>query len=336
MGKFNLSHRNKLFTIILHCTTIGCALLLIALFAGFSGEGSGSLAAMAGKYIAIVKQPHLPDFPDFAGEPLPLENFDVQQGLDREFLVNGYWQSQTLLLLKRANRDFPIIEAILKKNGVPDDFKYLAVAESGLSNVVSPAKATGYWQILEATARDYGLEVTDEVDERYSIEKSTEVACRYFLDSYKLYKSWTMAAASYNMGRRGINRQIERQRTDYFYDLLLNEETSRYIYRLVALKTIMTNPEKYGFVLGSDELYPPYRYYEIQINHRVDNLAEFAIRQGTNYKMLKILNPWLRDNVLPNPTGKTYLLKLPEKGSRQYKWHLPDTLPTDSVIVARL
>lgn len=333
MGKFSLHYRNKFISILFHGTALVCAVLLIAVFTGFAGESPGTLAAMAGKYIAIVKQPHLPDFPDFAGEPLPLENFDVQQGLDREFLVNGYWQSQTLLLLKRANRDFPVIEAILKKYGVPDDFKYLAVAESGLSNVVSPAKATGYWQILEATAREYGLEVNEEIDERYSIEKSTEVACQYFLDSYKLYKSWTMAAASYNMGRRGINRQIERQRTDYFYDLLLNEETSRYIYRLVALKTIMTHPEKYGFVLGPDELYPPYRFYEVQINSRVDDLAEFAIRLGTNYKMLKILNPWLRDNVLPNPTGKSYTLKLPEKGSRQYKWHLPDTSFTDSVVV---
>lgn len=331
MGKISLHNRNKNICLILKALG-GCLIIaLVIVFTGFAGESSISLASMAGKYIAIVKQPPLPDFPDFAGEPMPTANFDVHQALDREFLVNGYWQSQTLLLLKRAQRDFPLIEPILKKHGIPDDFKYLAVIESSLSNAVSPLKATGYWQLLEGTAKEYGLEVNEEVDERYHIEKSTEVACEYLKASYKLYQNWTLTAASYNMGRRGINRQIDRQRTDYFYDLLLNEETARYIYRIVAIKTIMTNPEKYGYYLEESELYPPYRFYQVTVNTKLENLADFAISQGTNYKMLKILNPWLRDNILPNPTGKTYTIKLPEKGSRQYKWHMPDTIPADTL-----
>ncbi len=184
----------------------------------------------------------LPEKVDFAGEPVPISQLDVLENLDREVLVNTYWQSQTLLFIKRANRYFPIIEEILKKYNVPDDFKYLPVAESGLTNIVSPANAVGFWQLLEGTGKEYGLEINSEMDERYSLEKSTETACKYIIESYKKYGSWTMAAASYNAGRRGMDRQIERQKEKDYYDLLLNEETSRYIFRIISYKLILSDP----------------------------------------------------------------------------------------------
>lgn len=264
----------------------------------------------------------LPSDMSFAGEKIPLENFDVRESLDKELLVNTYWHSQTFLLIKRANRFFPEIEPILKKHGVPDDFKYLALAESGLTNAVSPAGAAGIWQFVKPTAIEYGMEVNDEVDERYSIQKSTEAACKFLKHSYDLYKSWTMAAASYNMGRTGLNKQIARQYSRNYYDILLNEETSRYVFRIAALKAIVSNPEKYGFVISKEDLYEPYKSKDMLVSAPINDIARFAFQHGTNYKVIKILNPWLRDNVLTNKTRKTYTIKLPEKGFRMVQ--IPD------------
>lgn len=255
-----------------------------------------------------------PEELEFAGEKVPLGYFDVMEDLDRELLINVYWQSHTMLLMKRANRYFPVIESVLIKHGVPADLKYIAVAESDLSNLVSPRQAVGFWQFLEGTARDYKLEVNSEVDERYHIEKSTEAACTFLKESYQRYGSWTMAAASYNMGRKGLDEQIGRQKIDDYYDLLLNEETGRYVYRLLAMKLILSNPEEYGFYAEKKDLYPVIPTYEVTIDGPVEDFADFASRYGINYKVLKIFNPWLRDKQLKNPQKQTYYIQIPKGG----------------------
>jgi membrane-bound lytic murein transglycosylase D len=259
----------------------------------------------------------IPEKVTFAGEPVPLDLFDVKEALDRELLSNTYFHSQTIRLIKLANRYFPQIEPVLRKNLVPDDFKYLAVAESGLSQMVSPARAVGFWQLLRGTALEYGLEVNSEVDERYNVVKSTEVACRYLVESYEKYGNWTMTAASYNAGRRGVDREIERQKKENYYDLLLNEETARYLYRVVAFKLIFEDPETYGFTLSKNDLYPVIPMRTVVVDSTVADFADFAFEQGTNYKILKYFNPWLRDNKLNNPSRRSYEIVLPEKGYRR-------------------
>ena len=255
---------------------------------------------------------------DFAGEKVPLEHVDIYESLDRELLVNQYWQSQTLLFIKRSNRFFPVIEPILKKHNVPDDFKYLTLAESGLTNAISPAGAVGFWQLLSSTAKEYGLEINNEIDERYHLEKSTEAACKYLIESFNIYGNWTMAAASYNAGRKGIERQTTRQEEENYYDLLLNEETARYIFRVLSFKIIISDPRQYGFFITEKDLYPPIPYYEVTIDGGISNFAEFAKRYGISYKVLKYMNPWLRDTKLTNRDNKTYYIKIPRKGFFRY------------------
>ncbi len=254
---------------------------------------------------------NMPSELDFAGEPVPLEIIDVRESLDRELLVNTYWQSQSLLFHKRANRWFPVIEPILAAEGVPDDFKYLAVIESGLTNVVSPAGATGFWQIMRDTGREMGLEINNEVDERYHVAKATKAACKYLNQAYKMYGNWTMAAASYNVGMAGLARQVNRQKSENYYDLLLNEETGRYLYRILAQKEILGKPAQYGFHFRPKDLYPPYQVLELQVDTSVNDFADFAFRAGINYKILKILNPWLRDTYLTNPGRNKYSIQIP-------------------------
>ena len=253
----------------------------------------------------------LPGELEFAGEEVPMKYFDVRENLDRELLVNTYWQSQTLLFLKRANRHFPLIEDILRKHKIPDDFKYLALAESGLTQVISPTGATGFWQFLAGTARDYGLEVNKEVDERYNIEKSTEAACKYLAESYSRYGNWTMVAASYNNGRRGMDKQLTRQREDNYYNLLLNEETSRYVFRLLALKLILSDPQKYGFHFRADDLYPPILTRKVKVDSSITSMVGFASHFNMNYRMFKYFNPWLRDTQLINKERKVYEISIP-------------------------
>jgi hypothetical protein len=259
----------------------------------------------------------LPSELSFAGEPVPLDLFDVKESMDRELLSNTYFHSQTIRLIKLGHRYFPQIEPVLKENLVPDDFKYLAVAESGLMQVVSPAKAVGFWQLLKGTAQEYGLEVNDEVDERYHVARSTQVACEYLIESFKKYGNWTMAAASYNAGRRGMDRQIVRQKQENYYDLLLNEETARYLYRVVAFKLIFEDPEAYGFKLSEKDMYQEIPSYVLDVDSTVSDFADFARAHGTNYKILKYLNPWLRENTLSNPSRKTYHIVVPERGFRR-------------------
>lgn len=259
----------------------------------------------------------IPSWLTFAGEPVPIDLFDVMESMDRELLSNTYFHSQTIRLLKMAHRYFPQIEPVLKRNLVPDDFKYLAVAESGLTQAVSPAKAVGFWQLLKGTAQEYGLEVNGEVDERYHVTKSTHAACQYLIESFQKYGNWTMTAASYNAGRRGMDTQIKRQKKDNYYDLLLNEETARYLYRVVAFKLIFENPEAYGFTLTEEDLYEEIPSYVVELDSAVSDFADFAAEFNTNYKILKYMNPWLRDIKLTNPSQKTYEIILPEKGYRR-------------------
>jgi len=259
-----------------------------------------------------VLSPTYPKGLSFAGEVVPVGDVDVAERLDRELLVNTYWHSNTVLSLKRANRYFPLMEAILKKNGVPEDFKYLALIESGLTNVVSPAGATGFWQIMKATGIQYGLEISSEIDERYHLERSTEVACQYLKEAYTKFGSWTAAAASYNMGMGGLQKQMNRQNANDYYDLLLNAETSRYVFRILAVKVIFENPRAYGFFLDEKELYTTVPEREVAISLPTEDLAEFAAAQGISYKALKIHNPWLRQSYLKTGRQSSYNVKIPD------------------------
>lgn len=259
----------------------------------------------------------LPEKLTFAGEAVPMEYFDVRENLDRELLSTVYFHSQTIRYIKNMPRYFSIIEPILKSNGIPEDFKYLCVAESGFDvRALSPAKAAGLWQLIESTAKENGLEINAEVDERYHIEKATEVACRMFKSAYQKFGSWALVAASYNGGRAGLDQKITAQKVKSYYDLLFVEETTRYVFRILALKLVMEDPEEYGFKVDKKDLYPIIETDNVEVKGSVSDLAAFAISKGINYKILKMFNPWLRDTFLKNPTRKTYTLKIPEKGFR--------------------
>ncbi len=251
---------------------------------------------------------------NFCGEKVPLNLADVHERFDKELTINKNLHSSTELVMKRANKMFPVMEPILKKYGVPDDFKYLAVIESKLENAVSSAGARGIWQFMPATAKEYNMEVNDFVDERYHLEKSTEAACKYLLAAKQKFGSWTLAAASYNGGMGGVTKQQDRQKMSNYYDLLLTEETSRYVFRIIAMKEIMQNPAKYGYDIPQNELYKMISAKKVEVNTSIENLADWAIEQGINYKILKVHNPWLRDITLKNSTGKTYTIEIPIEG----------------------
>jgi hypothetical protein len=248
---------------------------------------------------------------NFARENIPIHSPEIWERLDKELLKNTYWQSNTMLYFKKANKYFPIIEPILKKNNIPNDFKYLALIESGLENVVSPAGAAGFWQLLKGTAREYDLEVNASIDERYHLEKATQVACNYLLEAYAKFGSWTMAAASYNMGQNGARRSIKKQSTDNYYNLYLNSETGRYVFRLIAVKEILEHPKKYGFIYREKDLYTMPDYKTVEVDSTIADLYAFASQQGINYKLLKRFNPWLLKSVLPDASRKKYQIKIP-------------------------
>jgi hypothetical protein len=321
MENIRLHLTNSKYNFILFFSGLAAGILIL-LFVGFylSNKNDGTnlngyisdRASSSGFRITI---PELPSNLEFAGENVPLQNFEVKERIEREFLVNAYWYSATVLVLQRAHRWFPVIEPVLKRYGVPDDFKYIAVVESNLFNSVSPAGAAGYWQLLDDVAEKYGLEVNNEIDERYDVDKSTEAACRYFLDAYNIFKSWTLVAASYNMGKTGLLKQIEKQKVKNYYNLLLSDETSRYVARIISIKSIFMHPEEYGYYLKPDELFMPLITYNVEINAPVNNWADFAISHEINYKILKNYNPWLRDISLTNRGKKNYEIKIPVKGS---------------------
>ena len=298
---------NKLLSYLL------LALIIIALVVGidfWKSKHTSNLPGANNQYYKIISLP-IPDTLDFAGEKVPLNIFYVKEALDKELSVNTYWHSSTLQLIKRTHRWFPMIEEILKRNNIPDDFKYLAVIESGLKNVTSPSGAKGYWQIMKATAKEYGLEVDKDVDERYNVRKSTEAACEYLNHANENFSSWTLAAASYNAGITGILKQMKKQKESSYYDLLLNDETARYIYRILAVKLIFEDPEAYGFYLEEKDCYQPIPAKTIEVKTKVDSWADFAAEQGISYKLLKTLNPWLRQKDLKNRKKKTYLIEIP-------------------------
>ncbi len=245
----------------------------------------------------------------FAGENIPLNRWYVKERLDRELLVNSYWHSSTILILKRTSKYFPIIEPILSKNNIPNDFKYLCVIESSLSNVKSPAGAMGFWQFMKGTARDYGLTVNNQIDERRHLVKSTEAACKYLNDMYKRFGNWTLVAASYNVGYTGLKKRLNKQKEKNYYNLVLPEETQRYMYRILAFKKIIQSPEKFKFNIINKYNFPKYK--EIIITKSIDNLVNFAKKNSISYHELVTLNPWIRGYQLPVVGKKKYILKIP-------------------------
>lgn len=247
----------------------------------------------------------------FSGERVPLEIADVKERLDKELQINTYLHSNTIFLVKRAHRWLPQMSKILKDNGIPDDFKYLPLIESNLLNVVSPKDAAGYWQILKTSGKEFGLEVSDEVDERYDPLKATRAACKYLNQAYNKFGNWTLVAASYNRGMAGVQRAIDDQQVDSYYDLYLNDETSRYVFRILAIKEIVSNPERYGFKISADHLYDEEKLRYVEVTESISNLVAFGKKYGTNYKLLKRHNPWLRDDRLTVKKGKKYTIALP-------------------------
>ena len=278
-----------------------------------------------------VYAPVIPDTMTFCGEAVPLETYYVREALDNELIINMYRQSSTVLYFKRANRYFPIIEPILKKHNIPDDMKYLCVIESGLTNATSPAKAQGFWQFIPSTGANYGLTVNDEIDMRNNLTASTEAACKYIRSLYNKFHSWTAAAAAYNCGENGLARRISKQSTDNYYDLWLNSETSRYVYRILAMKLIMQNPQKYGFHLRQCDLYPPIPTRAATLSGQNVDLYEFARSNGTSYKMLRMLNPWIQTDVLKNKSNQKYMVQLPVKNGTESKTIAPGRRETSFI-----
>jgi len=249
---------------------------------------------------------------NFAGEGVPIQNFDVRERLDRELLVNTYWHSNSILCIKMAQRYFPIIERVLAEYKIPDDFKYIPVIETSLRNETSPAGAKGIWQFMKPVAESYHLEVNEEVDERYHFEKATQAAARHILRYKQRFGSWTLAAAAYNAGEGNMNKELERQGEKSYYDLNINDETSRYIFRLLATKDIQENPSEYGFYINPEEKYNHNNTRKVEVSTSIANLGDWARQHGTTYRMLKLYNPWLRGSQLTNKLKKTYFIELPK------------------------
>ena len=289
-----------------------CSILLISLvLISFKQPNQTSIITYGEPSSFKVHALHVPSQVNFAGELMQLDEDDLMERMDKELLVNTYWQSNTLLMMKRANKFFPQIERILKEEEVPDDFKYLALIESGLENLRSPAGAKGFWQILRTTGREYGLEVNSNVDERYNIELSTRMACAYLKKAKERLGSWTLAAASYNRGIAGINRILKKQQADNYYDLLLGTETKCYMFRILAVKEIMQAPERYGFFVEDAQLYSPLEYRTVAVDTAITNIVRFSKQIGVNYKTMKIYNPWLLQTHLNNKSRKLYHIALP-------------------------
>ncbi|HEX8515867.1 MAG TPA: lytic transglycosylase domain-containing protein [Bacteroidia bacterium] len=312
----------KLSSLKKYWVAFSCGIILLSVIKLFSYSVSDSISDSdyddyfnASYKVFSIR---IPKNLNLAGEKVPITDFTVREAMEKELVINTYWQSQSLLLHKRANRWFPLIEPILKENGIPEDFKYIALIESQLTNAISPQGATGFWQLVEPTAKGYGLTINEEVDERYHVEKSTRAACKYFKEAYKLFNNWTLVAASYNRGMTGIQSALQKQKVNNYYDLLLTEETARYIYRILAMKEIISRPKVYGFILRKKDLYPVIAVKKIIVDTTISDLAEFAISQKINYKILKTFNPWLRANSLSNTENKKYIIEVPKGNVNVY------------------
>lgn len=264
----------------------------------------------------------IPDEITFCGEKVPLNLYYVRESFERELLTNSYLHSSTIQNIKRAHRIFPVIEPILKANNIPDDIKYLAVAESNLMNVVSSAKAAGIWQFMKETAQLYHLEVNGDIDERYNLEKSTEAACAYLQKMYQKYGSWATAAASYNMGPGNLDKVIAKQKDSCYFNLNMNAETARYVYRIVAIKTIFENPQQYGFYLKNSEMFPLIPTTTIEMDTTIANLTDFALSHNISYRVLREFNPWLRSYTMPDKSRKVYKILIPKEGYLDYDQNL--------------
>lgn len=299
---------NKFLRII---SLISIVIVTILFFNGMNKDGVSSVVNTHKNY--KIKALKLPANLNLAGERVPVEIPDVKERMERELLVNTYWQSNGLLLIKRVNKYFPILEPLLKKYGLPDDFKFLALAESGFTDETSTVGAAGIWHFMKTTGKEYGLEINKNVDERYHIEKSTKVAAEYLKNSKERFNSWTLAAAAYNAGNYGVARRLEAQQVTNYYDAKMADETERYIFRILALKEIINNPEKYGFVFDESDLYSSEKTTIIKVDSAITNITAFANRFGMNYKEFKIHNPWLREHHLNNKSRKVYDITIPAK-----------------------
>jgi hypothetical protein len=299
---------NKFLRII---SLISIIIITILFFNGMNKDRVSSLVNTHKNY--KIKALKLPANLNLAGERVPVEIPDVKERMERELLVNTYWQSNGLLLIKRVNKYFPILEPLLKKYGLPDDFKFLALAESGFTDETSTVGAAGIWHFMKTTGKEYGLEINKNVDERYHIEKSTKVAAEYLKNSKERFNSWTLAAAAYNAGNYGVARRLEAQQVTNYYDAKMADETERYIFRILALKEIINNPEKYGFVFDESDLYSSEKTTTIKVDSAITNITAFANRFGMNYKEFKIHNPWLREHHLNNKSKKVYDITIPTR-----------------------
>ena len=259
----------------------------------------------------IYKAPQIPNEVSVFGENIPLSDIDVLERLDKELIINNFWHSNTFFYFKRSNRWFPLITNILEEEGIPEDFKYLAVIESGLTQATSPSGAKGFWQFLPDTGKEYGLIINDEIDERLHVEKSTRAACKYLKKAYDIFDSWILAAAAYNRGMNGIKRDLSSQQVDSFFDLHLNTETSRYVFRIIAAKLILSNPSEYGFQFNKDQLYPPYELKKMKIDSSISNLVEWSRSHGYSKKIIKTLNPWIISNRLTIKTDSLLFIHVP-------------------------
>jgi membrane-bound lytic murein transglycosylase D len=270
---------------------------------------------------------NIPSDLDFCGEKIPSNDYEIKEDLDKEFFSNSYWKHNSLILFHKAQRWFPYIEPILKQEGVPDDFKYLAVIESHLSNASSPAGAAGFWQLVPISARNYGLEVNDEVDERYNVEKATHAACGHIKDAYAIFNNWTLAAAAYNRGIGGIQNALANQKTDNYFDLMLNPETGSFIYRILAYKTLFSTPGHFGIKKKNWSYYPKIPFNTYKVDSAITDLGAFAKNVGTSIGTIKLFNPWLLKDYLNNPAKKVYEIKVPKKQDADYTGYLKDLLP---------
>ncbi|MDR1879598.1 MAG: lytic transglycosylase domain-containing protein [Tannerellaceae bacterium] len=314
-------------------TLASCALITLVTVLAVSSTDSKKVLEDHPVVLSMTASPEVPSSALFCGKPIDITRYNMHEGFDRELSSFTYFHSTTMLLIKRANRYFPLIEPILRANGVPDDFKYLAVIESHLDpRASSPARAVGTWQFMEATGRQYGLAITPTVDERCHVEKATVAACKFLKEAYAQYNDWASVAASYNAGMGRISGELTKQNANNAFDLWLVEETSRYVYRIMAIKQIFENPYKYGFVIGAQDLYKPIHTKEVPVSADIADLSAFAKNQGITYADLKRFNPWLRDTKLTTG-GKTFQLKIPEENDLHY--HRPNTYVHDARWVVR-